>query len=290
MAKKTETESTELSTKVQGTAMAEAPAFIDESDFQGAGFEGVDKDSYAIPFIQVLQKMSPMVDEDDPKYVDGAKAGMLYNTVTGKLYDGRKGIIVIPSSYKRSYVRWGGRDAGGGFKGEYTPDQIEKMIETGELSQHEGRLYAPDENGKIDVKKSDYVADTRSHYVIIEDEETGETSFAVLALSSTLTKASRNLMTMLQSKKIATAAGLRTPPTYANRVRMTTVAQSNDKGSWSGVKFDLEGLVTNKAIYEEAKSFYNQVTGGKVKADFSKADNSDHSESSEGGATTADNF
>src|SRR5579864_7705555 len=112
---------------------AVAADFMDAEDFAGvgAGFEGADKDSFAIPFIQILQKMSPMVDEDDPKHLDGAKAGMLYNTVTQKLTDGKTGLLIIPCYYKRTYIRWGGREGEGGFKGEITPKEFDKLVASG---------------------------------------------------------------------------------------------------------------------------------------------------------------
>ncbi len=53
---------------------------------------------------------------------------------------------------------------------------------------------------------------------------------------------------------------------------MTTVGQSNDKGSWSGLKFDITGMVEDRNMYEIAKQFHELVKSGEAKADFSKAD------------------
>ena len=117
-----------------------------------------------------------------------------------------------------------------------------------------------------------YFADTRSHYVLTVNDATGETGQAILALSASQVKASKMLMTSLQQKKVDTARGKQTPPTFANRVRLTTVGMSNEKGSWSGVRFDLDGLVTDAAIFAEAKAFYKAIAAGEVKVDFAKAD------------------
>lgn len=242
------------------TGLVAAPSFMDAGDFEGMGFEGIDKDSFAIPFIQLLQKTSPLVDEDNAKYVKGAKAGMFYNTVNGHLYDGKTGVTIIPCSYKRSYVEWGGREADGGYKGEFTPEQIDEMVKSKEIIVIEGGLYRPDADGNVkDKKKANYFADTRSHYVIfvgtpVDGTEEDE-GIAVLPLASTQTKASKTLMTLLQQKKVDTANGRRTPPSFANKVKMTTIAMQNAKGSWSGVKFDLDGLVDNQQLYDDAKAF-----------------------------------
>jgi hypothetical protein len=217
--------------------------------------------------------MSPLVDEDSPNHVPGAKAGMFYNTVSQNLYDGKAGLLFVPCAFKRSFIQWGGRDAGGGFKGEFTPEQIDEMVTAndGRITSVEGRLFKPNADGSVDEKKCDYFADTRSHFIIIIDPETGETGQAIFSLTGTLTKASRMLMTSLQQKKVDGPRGKATPPTFANIVKATTVGMSNEKGNWSGVRFDLDGLVTDPAIYAEAKEFYRAIVAGDVKADYSKA-------------------
>jgi hypothetical protein len=274
MAKKPE-ESTKTDVAVVAAGAATAPSFIDDADF-GGGFEGADKDSFAIPFLQILQKMSPMVDEDDAKHIEGAKAGMLYNTVTQKLYDGKEGIKIVPCFYRRSFIQWGGREAAdGGFKGEFTPEQINEMVANGDIIAVDGKLLKPLADGTTHEKKSDYFADTRSHYVLIVDEVIGEIGQAILALASSQVKASKMLMTALQQKKVDTSRGKQTPPTFANLVKVTTFGQSNDKGSWSAVRFDLEGLVTDAGVFNEAKAFYKAIVAGEVTVDHNKSGNSD---------------
>ena len=44
--------------------------------------------------------------------MDGAKAGMIFNTVTKSTYDGEEGVNVIPCGYKREYVEWSDRGEG----------------------------------------------------------------------------------------------------------------------------------------------------------------------------------
>src|SRR5271165_5784972 len=257
---------------VEKKALIAAPMFMDAEDF-GGGFEGADGDSYAIPFLQVLQKMSPLVDEDKPGYVKGAKAGMFYNTVTQMLYDGKAGLKFVPCAFKRSFIQWGARDVGGGFKGEHTPESIEAMVEAndGRIVSVDGRLFKPNADGTVG-DKCDYFAETRSHYGLVIDPETGETGQAVFSLTGTLTKASRMMMTALRQKKVQGPKGLATPPTYANIVKATTYGDSNEKGSWSNVRLELDGLVADPMIYAEAKAFYNAVVSGSVKADHSKAE------------------
>lgn len=293
MAKETAAAKNEEETKAvaiqQGGQIAE---FMEGMFDGGDGFEGADVDSFAIPFLMVLQKMSPMVDEDDAKYVQGAKAGMLYNNVTGKLYDGKKGIDIIPCAFKRSFILWGGREGDGGFKGEFTVEQFNALkADPTKVKEVGGKFYVPNEDGSVNEKKSDYYADTRSHYVLIVDLETGEFGQAIISCSSSQIKASKKLMTALSQKKVNTPAGPKTPPTFASVVRATTIGMSNDSGTWSSINFEVGGMVTNAVHFNAARDFFKAVIGGEVSADYAKADATSTSGAADGGsADEAENF
>ena len=70
-------------------------SMADVEKYAGAGFEEATSDSYAIPFLQILQKMSDQTDPENASYINGAKAGMFANLTTGKLVDGKKGISFL---------------------------------------------------------------------------------------------------------------------------------------------------------------------------------------------------
>ena len=248
-----------------------APSFLGDDDYD-AGFETADKDAYAIPFIQVLQKMSPAVDEDNPKYIKDAKPGMFLNTVSQRLYDGKDGILIVPCYFKRSFILWGARANGGGFKGEFTPEDMAAMEKDPTLVKTvDGKMFKPDEDGSVNEKKSDHYSDTRSHYILLLDEKTGTVEQAILSLSSTQVKASKMFMTSLRQRKVDRGGQKATPPMYANVARVTTVGEANDKGTWSGVRFELEGLIKDADLFMEAKSFHHGVSSGALKADYSKS-------------------
>jgi hypothetical protein len=290
---KTETETGKgVALKEDGALAVVDLGVMDESDFgSNAGFEGADKDSFAIPFLQILQKMSPKVDEDHAEYIPGAKAGMLFNTVTGKLYDGKTGLHIVPCAYKRTYILWGGREGDGGYKGEFSVEEVEALrADETKLKVVDGRYYVPDADGNVHEKKSDYYSDTRSHFVIVIDPETGEYGTAILSLASSQIKSSKKLLTSLQQKKVNTARGLQTPPTFANLVKVTTAGRSNESGSWSGIEFALDGLVTDKNVYAAAKEFYRTVVAGEVKADYAKADAASAQGDTESKPTNAEEF
>jgi hypothetical protein len=83
-----------------------ALATIDFVSDSGMGLETIEKTDLALPFLKLLQSGSDETKKKHAKYVEGAEAGMFYNTVTKKLYNGEKGIEVIPVFYKMTYPEW----------------------------------------------------------------------------------------------------------------------------------------------------------------------------------------
>ena len=80
------------------------------------GFENLGADDYAIPFFSILQKGSPEVDPDKKdEYIPGSKPGMIMNSVTNELIDGKVGFAIVPVHRKHEFLEWIPRDQGGGL-------------------------------------------------------------------------------------------------------------------------------------------------------------------------------
>lgn len=245
-------------------------AIVDDSDLlehAGEGFEGADKDSFAIPFLAILQKMSPQVDEGDGAYIEGAKAGMIFNTVTQELYDGKTGVEVIPCKPHRSFIEWVPRDGGGGggFVGQYSVDEgLELLTRT-----------VKNEKGQDMLENGNYIADTREHYVLIVNED-GTTQPALISMTSTQIKKSKQWMYRMNNVRIMVKDQRIVPPSFALRWRMTTVPESNDKGSWSGWKIALAGETAEEsrvspAQFQDAKLFRDALADNKVEVNREQA-------------------
>lgn len=255
--------------EVQNTALAAAiPDFAADA---GRGMEGATQESFAIPFLMTLQKGSPQVDEASGVAIEGAKAGMFFDNVTGQMYDGKAGVQIVPCAYRRVFIRWGSEASGEGFKGELEPETVAEMRARGEIKELDNRLYIPLEDGTVNEKRCDRLSDTRNHYVLVLDEERGFWKEALISLSSTQIKKSKMLMSALASVKLEGASGAFTPPTFANVVRVTSVPESNDKGTWYGVRFQLEGQVSRGDVYAAAKAFHGKVVKGAVDVKYDTA-------------------
>ena len=243
----------------QSTEIVVASMYEDDA---GLGFEEATKDSYAIPFISVLQAGSPQVKKSEGAYIKGAEEGDIFNSVSQQVIKGEDGILIVPCYYSRRFVQWGNRSTGGGFKGEFTAD--DPIV--GKTKSVAGRDLLPNDKCEYDEYSSDLLADTRNHYVLVLDGN-GSYSPALMSMTSTQLKKSRQFMSKMEALKFRRADGsMFTPPMFSHVYKVTTVPESNDKGSWFGYKIELVGKLEDPAIYSAAKEFRNAITAGEVKA------------------------
>jgi len=77
-------------------------------------------------------------------------------------------------------------------------------------------------------------------------------------------KKSRKWNSMMQSVKMQGKNGLFTPPMFSQVYRLTTAAESNDKGKWFGWEIERVGSVEDPNVYAAAKAFAEQINAGKV--------------------------
>ena len=59
------------------------------------GAQNIAQDDLALPFLEVLGQLSPEINKTHSKYIKGAEAGMILNSVSGELFNGEEGIDVF---------------------------------------------------------------------------------------------------------------------------------------------------------------------------------------------------
>ena len=216
-----------------------------------AGSQNMTQEDLALPFLKVLGQLSPEVNKMNEKFIKGAEPGMIYNTVTNKLYDGKKGIDVIPVFYERKYVEWQDRGASQGSP-VAIHDAGSDIVSTA----------TRDKSYKDRLPNGNYLENTANHYVIFMN---GSPSSALISMKATQLKISRKWNSMMMGIKLQGKNGLFTPPTYSHIYNLKTVQMSNDKGTWFGWDVSKVGLVEHKQVYELSKNFATQISKGKVK-------------------------
>jgi len=201
-----------------------------------AGFEGTTSEDYALPFLKLLQKMSPEVDPDDGAHVEGAKAGMYYDTATGELLES---VDFVPCHYRRAVVEWRDREEGGGFVAQHEPG-YEQQFERGD-------------GGRWKTATGTYLADTR-YFFGLRLKDDGSVVPDVVSFGSTQIKKARAWLTRLQALKFVRGDGSRaTFPIFAHVWRLTSVPEENDKGAWRGYKVDLVRLIEDPVLARTAQ-------------------------------------
>ena len=246
----------EITKRDQGGALA--TNLFEAAANQGA--QNIRQEDLALPFLKVLGQLSPEVNKRDAKYVEGAEPGMILNTVTNALYDGTKGIQVLPVFYKRQYIEWQDRGESKGAPVHIynAGDDIPKTTR--------------DKMNKDRLGNGNYLENTANHYVVTLGDSP---STALISMKATQLKISKKWNSMMLGIKMQGKNGLFTPPTYSHIYKLRTVQQSNDKGTWFGWEVEKDGPVTDKGIYDMAKSFAMSVGKGEVEAKHGSEDTKD---------------
>tara|TARA_R110000796_G_scaffold124600_1_gene239061 strand:+ start:12387 stop:13196 length:810 start_codon:yes stop_codon:yes gene_type:complete len=248
--------------KSNGITTFDASILIDDA---GVGQETMSRDDYMIPRLQVLQSLSPQVNKRDGSYVEGAEAGFIYNTVTQEAYDGEKGIVVVPVSYRRAYIEWKPRGSGGGLVNDHGSD-----------SSILKNCTQDSESYRDVTAEGNEIVTTAEYYVYIVDVETGVYNQALLSMSSSQLKKSKRWNSMIAQLQVPNPkGGTFNPACFYNAYTLTTVPEENDKGSWFGwqvdQKYDAQsgGIIKNipqgDQIYLAARTFREQIQSGNVK-------------------------
>ena len=216
------------------------------------GSQNMTQEDLALPFLKVLGQLSPEINKRDGKYVEGAEPGMILNTVTNEIFDGAKGIDVLPVFYERKYVEWQDR---GDSKG--APVAIHNA-ESDIVS-----TTTRDKSYKDRLPNGNYLENTANHFVVVLGKSPQS---ALISMKSTQLKISRKWNSMMMGIKLQGKNGMFTPPTYSHIYKLKTTQMSNDKGTWFGWDVSKVGPIEDKSVYESAKSFAEKVSKGAVQA------------------------
>ena len=232
-----------------------ALATVDIEKFADQGFDNIDSKSLQLPFLKILSQLSPQVTQGDPKFMAEARPGMIINTVTDKLYDGVKGISVIPAFYKFEYIEWADR----GQEGSTAPRNVYSADSDIMSKTTRG------DDGKDRLQNGHYIEETASHYVVVcEDTMASE---ALITMKSTQRKKSKkwnSMMNLMQIHK-KDGKGFFRPAPFTQLYRLKTVLEKNNLGSWYGWEITSEGTCESQSLVERAAKFRQSVMGGTVK-------------------------
>lgn len=269
----------------QTTAIATLPdgtlATYDYGEFAGMGKEDTRQDELAIPFLNLLQGLSPEVTEGNAKFNPDARPGMFCKSTTGELIPGKEGFAFLPVLRDPCYVQW--RPDRGGFVARHDRDsdvvkQAKLAADNDEANLRVTRVEVDEETGKR-TEVEDVLDRTVYLYgLILEQREGGgweALSLVVISFTGTKLKQYRRWYSAINESKRTKNA-----PLFANLVKIVAVQEQNRKGqTFYNFKLDpLNGgaaasLISpndedGRTLMREAADFVAKIKGGEIEADL----------------------
>jgi|TARA_R100001082_G_C4366112_1_gene162022 hypothetical protein len=228
--------------------------------------DSMSSDDLLIPRIRILQALSPQVIKQKSEYVEGAEAGMIFDNSSNSLFDGEKGINVVPVNYRRCYIEW---DKKRNFVKDHGTDAsiLEQCVVDGYQRFH---------------GDNEIVATAEYFVFIVQDDQHFP---AMVSMQSSNWKVAKRWNSIINRLMIPNPnGGKMNPAMFWNMYNLFVVPQTNEQGAWFGWEVkpvytaDSGGIIDNLEngtdIYLSARTFKEQVISGdvQVQQDESSAD------------------
>lgn len=220
----------------------------------GQGFERVRSGDAAIPFLMLLQDISDQVKDRSQEYIDGAKPGMILNSVSLELFPGDKGVTVIPVFFNKVWNIWRKRNKGGGFVGTFKDADAAKSA-----------------YDKLPNREDLDVVETAQHFVLAHSEKRDLWKPALLNLKVTGLATSRAWIAAMQDVELPRSSGngTYTPPSFGCMYQLTSKAKKGQSGEY--FVFDFENVgITPYNLLLEAQEFYKLCSKDLVEINYEK--------------------
>jgi hypothetical protein len=250
---------------VAGTGSVVPVGLMDDVIADAAIPKDFTRDDLTIPFLVALQDLSPQVKKTKDKFIEGASAGMICNTVTEDLYDGEKGVLFVPVYFHRRHVEWTPR-------GDRTGSGPSLVRDYGADASILDRCTRDEKTGKLATPDGNDLVVSMEYFGLVYDEPSGSFNKCVINLSGTQFKKGRPWNTLISSLMIPHPADPNqriNPAIFYQAYRLCTKPESNESGDWYGWKITSEcpvfSLPGGAPAYLEAREFRKMVASGVVK-------------------------
>lgn len=208
---------------------SEEVAAYDWNNYQGnTGLENLGQQDLGIPILTIVQKGSAEFDEDHEdhatKKIEGVKVGDIINTVTREILftTGGQPVKVVPYFYKLVYLEWKPKSAGGGIVQTHTNPSI---LSSATRDPQTSKDVLPNGNNIV----------TTAYYFVRVLRDGHPPEDALLTLTSTQLKKSRIWLNMMRGFTGPNGNAL---PMFHRAYYLSTVGESNAKGTWRGWKIE----------------------------------------------------
>lgn len=209
---------------------SEVPAHI-AGDKSGAGNENVSSEDMQIPRLNLLQAMSPAVED-----IEGARPGLIQNSITDELFES---LYVVNVHYDKEFTIFKDRNLGNEFLGNFPTREAAEAHLAAEKPGNEG----------------DYnIIDTHRHAVIAIREDGTLIGPCLMLLSGAKLYFSRRWNTDIETRCADGKAR------FASVWHLTVTKDKNERGSWYNYRAAWEAW-TPEELYAQAHDLYQSLTG-----------------------------
>lgn len=217
------------------TILEEMPDYLKGMEDDVSGSEDVGKDDIVIPRLAIIQAISPELDESDPLYIPGAKAGMMFNTLTRALITE---LLVISVKFEKPFLAWRDRKKGGGFGGQFAT-----------IEEAEEAVMSFENPGDWDI------TDTPTN-LCIAIPPVGRPYEISIPMPKSKAKVSRNWNSIIRL-----AGG----PRFSRVYKVTVVDDKNQAGEkYKNFRIEMAGF-PSKELFDKAKEIYDLVSAGEIR-------------------------
>jgi hypothetical protein len=240
----------------------------DYGEYAGDGWEDIDSSHMTPPWVYLLQPGSPQVNGTDDVKVEGAQAGMFWNSATNEVFDE---IVLLPIAIEHKWLERLKSDNGkGAVVGRYSlTDPV--VVEANKAAGGDPtKMYTPDGNKLSEVFTM----------FGVQLDENMEASPMIFSFEVMKIKEYKKGMAKIRSCKAAKGSAL-----YSHRIKLTSWT---DVGKKSGKAFQnvrlepaINGNVMESMLPEdhpllaECKQLREEMVSGNVKVDYEAQDSAE---------------
>lgn len=218
----------------QTTALEVRPAYLSNNDVRGT--EDIGRDDIQMPRLGLAQKMSPEIDAENAKHIEGLKPGEMFNSLTQQIIGKGPILFTVVRRDPARYVEFIPREQGGGIRDLNVPPDDPRT------------QFGP--NGELPVATKFY------DYILGRVDQPGFELIA-LSLKSTGLKVGRNLNALIK---------LRNAPLFAGVYSLSVVSEENSKGKYYNFSVKNAGWL-NEDMFKIAEQAFNALRNREITID-----------------------
>lgn len=271
---------TSVAAAAESNAVAEKPASALPAALAGMMQEDAGKgistarEDNVIPMVYILQPLSPQINKNNAEFIERSEPGQVFlKGFVAPLVPGEEGIVFQPCAWRKAWIEWVPRSAGGGFVKDWGPDRPAEAREVKDPDDPQQKRV------RIKLGSNDLV-ETRYYAGIVH---VGEQRLRyVIPFKGTGHTIAKTMMTTMGNKLLP---GGGAAPSFSNLFRLKTTHKSNKAGEWyQFVPIDM-GFVQTPEDYQLGKQCHDAFNSGEIQVEKPSGDLQDDEAESENTGT-----